>query len=238
MKLSKELNDKARLRMARQQVDAIVRSLPSRVKAAALTRKSKLPFKALSLRELLIHRIADLSQCAMELYEQNRVVPAFVLTRAVMETIALIYWLHKKLSDFRESKNVKNLDQFLMKAMLGSKDGSTGLSSHNVLTAVDHVNKKFNGFRKRYDVLCEFAHPNWSGVLGPYGKINRQKMWLDLGLNKRVPPLIIGLEPFVEGLKIFIEYYNGLGSLIRGLNDYFEGAECPNPTSKKSLPKL
>ena len=231
MRIPEEFDDEIGLRMARKQVNVIVSSLPERVDAAAFTLNSKLPFKALSLREVLIHRISELAECAMDQYEQRKLVPAFVLTRAAIETVSLIYWLHKKLSEFIESKDIDQLDGFLMKTILGSKDNTTTIESYNVLTAIDHVDKKFENFRKMYDGLCEFTHPNWSGALGAYGKIDRENIWLDLGPDVKSPPLALGLVPFLRGLAIFVEYYNDLERLIRNLNTYFEesGADSTEP---------
>ena len=45
--------------------------LPAEVSAPACTHKSKLPYKCLSLRELLIHRISDLADASIELFEHG-----------------------------------------------------------------------------------------------------------------------------------------------------------------------
>jgi uncharacterized YccA/Bax inhibitor family protein len=79
----------AELAEAKGRSDLIAKSLPLKVVAAALTFKSKLPFKALSVREVLIYRVSALSAAAVEMFEQRRLVPAAVLTRAVVETVAV-----------------------------------------------------------------------------------------------------------------------------------------------------
>ena len=200
----------------------IFTSLPLTVEAASLTWKSKIPFKAISLREVLIHRVSELSMVAVDLYECNKLVPAFVITRSIVETVAMTYWLSKRVGEFLSSKDVQKLDEFLMRAMHGSRDGTTPLESYNVLTAVDKMDKEYNGFRKMYDWLCEFTHPNWSGALGAYGKINQEKHSLSLvSKNSRVP-IILGLGPFNASLKLFEHYYNDLTEQLNALNEYFE----------------
>jgi hypothetical protein len=201
----------------------IFASLPLTVEAAALTWKSKIPFKALSLREVLIHRVSELAMVAVDLYECDKLVPAFIITRAVVETVAMTYWLSQKVGLFLDSKDIKELDEFLMKAMHGSRDSSTPLDSYNVLTAVDRMNKEYDGFRKMYDGLCEFAHPNWSGVLGAYGKVDHQRYSLSLGSKNSRVPIILGLAPFNASLKLFEHYYNDLTEQLNTLNAYFEG---------------
>ncbi len=200
----------------------IFASLPHNVEAVALTWKSKVPFKALSLREVLIHRIAELSMVAVDLFECNKLVPAFIITRAVVETVAMTYLFSQKNSEFLGSKDVKKLDEFLMKAMFGSRDSSTPLDSYNVLTAVDKMDKEYNGFRKMYDWLCEFTHPNWSGVLGAYGQLDREKYSLSLGSENSRIPIILGLAPFNASLKLFEHYYNDLAEQLSNLNEFFE----------------
>jgi hypothetical protein len=203
----------------------IFTSLPLTVEAAALTWKSKIPFKAISLREVLIHRVGELSIVAVDLYECNKLGPAFVITRAIVETVAITYWLSQRVAQFLNSKDVQKLDEFLMRAMHGSRDATTPLESYNVLTAVDKMDKEYNGFRKMYDWLCEFTHPNWSGALGAYGKINHEKYPLSLGSKNSRVSIMLGLGPFNASLKWFDHYYNNLTEQLNALNEYFENKD-------------
>lgn len=216
------LDDKKRLTLAKELTTNITECLPKEVDARAFTLESKIPFKATSLCEVLIHRIAELASIAVDLYEKDKLVSAFVITRAVIETVAMIYWLHEKVAEFLVSKDIQELDEFLTRAMLGSRDGTTNLESYNVLTAVDRADKEFPGFRKSYDHLCEFIHPNWCGALGSYGKIDRERFKLRLGSGVRRPPLTLGLSPLIGGLTIFEHYYNDLADLLYKMNDYLD----------------
>ena len=69
------------------------------------------------------------------------------------------------------------------------------MESYNVLTAVNRLDKEFGGLRQMYDNLCEFTHPNWSGVMGSYSKIDKQEYTLYLGKEHGKPPLAFGLGP-------------------------------------------
>lgn len=215
-------SDKQLLLEARVFATNMLASLPTEVPAAGLTLESKLPFKAVSFRELLIHRMADLSLVAVDLYECNKIIPAFIITRAATETVAILFVFHKKLSQFVDSKDITQLDEFLNKAMLGSRDSSSHLNSYNVLTAIDHIDKKFSGFREQYERLCEFTHPNWLGVLASYGRIDQETITLRLGEGGRKPPRVVGLVPLLQSLKIFEHYYNELAELLQKFNDYYE----------------
>lgn len=216
------LSDSDRLALAKRFASAIRSCLPKELHARSFTLKSKLPYKAGSFREVLIHRVSDLADVAIDLYESGRLVPAFVMTRAVVETTAVVYWLHKKSRDLIEKQDEKAFDEFLMKGMLGSKDKTTRYESYNVLTAVDHLDNEFPGLRDMYNTLCEFTHPNWSGVMGSYSSVESEKYLLHLGKEHRQPPLAFGLAPLIGGLSMFQHYYNELAEVLTSINDSYE----------------
>jgi hypothetical protein len=220
------LSDPDRLALAKELASNIRSSLPKELYAGAYTLKSKIPFKAASFREVLMHRVSDIAEVAVELYESNRLVPAFIVTRALIETTATLYWLHQKSCEFLEKEDEDSYDEFLMKGMLGSKDGTTKHESYNVLTAVDRLDKEFKGLRQMYDTLCEFTHPNWSGVMGSYSKLDTKENILYLGKEHANPPLAFGLGPLIAGLAIFQDYYNALADVLTAINDRYEKGEC------------
>ena len=219
------LSDSEHLALAKQLASNIRECLPRELYARSFTLKSKLPYKASSFRELLIHRLSDLADVAIELYESGRLVPAFIITRSVVETTAVAYWLYQKSQEFIEKQDEEAFDEFLMKGMLGSKDGTTKYESCNVLTAVDRLDKEFPGLRDMYNTLCEFTHPNWSGVMGSYSKIEEEKYLLHLGKEHRQLPLAFGLGSLIGGLAIFQDYYNSLAEVLKSINDRFENGK-------------
>lgn len=216
------LDDGGRIALAREFVTNFSASLPKELYAGSFTLKSKLPFKATSLREVLFHRATELGSVAVELFESNRLVPAFVVTRAIVETVAALYWLHEKVSQFLDSKDIEAFGQFLTRALVGSKDGTTQVEAYNALSAVDRLDRRFTGFRTKYDTLCEFTHPNWFGVLGSYGKLDWEELTLHLGTERRGPPISFGLDPLIMSLVIMQNYYNDLAKLLSKLNEHFE----------------
>ena len=140
------LSDDERLALAKQLASNIRGSLPTEVYAGSFTLKSKIPYKARSFREVLIHRLSDLADVAVDVYESNRLVPAFVVTRSVIETTAVIYWLYQKSSAFIEKGDEESFDEFLMKGMLGSKDGTTKYESYNALAEIlTSINEHYEG---------------------------------------------------------------------------------------------
>ena len=153
-----ELSEVEELARVKQLLFAIRASLPKELFAGSFTLRSKLPWKATQLRELLLHRFSDIADVAIELYESERIVPAFILTRALVETTSMMYWLFTRSSDFLDKWDEEAYDKFLMKGLVGTRIKPVRLESHNVLTDLDHLDKKFEGLRRMYDELCEFTH--------------------------------------------------------------------------------
>jgi len=217
MKFNK--TEKKELAKSKQLSRRLSSNLPKKIEAASLSHYSKLPFKAFSLREALIHRIAELSEVAVELFESEKSVSAIIMTRAVYETTSVLYWLYKSLEKVCTKKDLGNIDEFFMKSLFGSKNGEGSLESYNILTAIDHTDKDFKGYRNAYDSLSEFAHPNWPGLSGAYSKLNREKIILELGKEVVNIPLSVALPLLVGALTLFIDYYNEMETYLLQFNE-------------------
>ena len=211
-RLDKDLAES--LSHAKELTEEFKLNLPKKIEAASLSLKSKLPFKAVSLREVLIHRLTELSEVACDLYERKKIVSAFIITRSVMETAAMLYWLYSKVKKAVDSQDIGDINDFLNRALLGWRDTKMPAQAYNILTAVDEIDKIFNGYRSLYDSLSEFAHPNWSGVHGAYAKINTKEYSVDLGSEVTELPVAIGLPPLEGSLEVFKHYYNELSTLF------------------------
>lgn len=214
--------DVSTLLEARRLSEAIASSLPDRIQIGALTLNSKLPFKALSLREFLIHRISPLATPAVDLFERGQVIPAIVLTRAVHETVAVFYSMRKRLERFLEDKDVQALDEFLMQCLFGSRNNPGKRPARNVLSFVDDAAKNVPEFRTIYDSLSEYAHPNWAGTFGSFGEIDKENFEVKLGPTGRTRAWVTGVSALAGALMLFHHYYNDSADLIRRLNDHFE----------------
>ncbi|NVM20150.1 MAG: hypothetical protein HWN68_00030 [Desulfobacterales bacterium] len=171
---------------------------------------SKVPFKLISLRELYQYRLVDVSRAAYEQYEHGKYIPAFILTRAVMETVAMFYVCYEKLSKTLNTGVIDTTDDFLMQALFGSRDGTGTVKHYNALTEVQHVGKRSKAFEELYFSLCEFTHPNWAGVYLPYGDSREQGC---LNLTSGVDAVMaepIGTKPLLASLMLFHELYQDL----------------------------
>lgn len=119
--------------------------------------------------QVYIRRMFDLASAASDMISQGRLVPSSVLIRSCVETIGTFYYVNKKIIEFTDNCDFVAIHHLLMSAVFGRKDFDSEIKPIQILTAIDHLDKKFNGFRDLYDHLSEFAHPNANGGLGSYG---------------------------------------------------------------------
>lgn len=202
--------------------EGIASSLPLKIEAAALTFRSKLPFKALSLRELLIHRVVELSSPAVEMFERQKIVAAVVLTRSVVETVAVTYALHRALHRFAESRDSSLLNQFLTQTLMGTRWPDGEHRSTNILTLIQYVDKEVPGFEASYNALSEIAHPNWSGMLGSFGHFDHATLELRLGARATSTAFASGTNALSGSLLVFNHFYNDMIPMLQEMNFYFE----------------
>jgi hypothetical protein len=165
-------------------VDRLRGSLPQSISVAALGVKSKAPFQLLCARESLIWRTEELARNACDALERDDFAAAVILTRAVTENAALA-WKLMGVLDARSRYTPQELNDQLMRLLMGSKQWPEVPESVNVLTCLEQMDKKIPGVLSNYKSLSEFAHPNWCGVAGLYSKIDRAKYIAHFGRSLR-----------------------------------------------------
>jgi Asp-tRNA(Asn)/Glu-tRNA(Gln) amidotransferase A subunit family amidase len=202
----------------RDRLHRLESSLPKHLDAMAVSRATKLPWKALLYREALIWRMAELSRAAFENFEKDRLVAAIVLTRAVAETFAALWYLWHKIEAAVKSNNVGDIDTDLMSLISGTRIPNDPIfpQAIQILKMVDKVNKEVQGFRDQYDILCEYTHPNASGTTQSYLQHNREQLTTEFGQNSRTSEntRMIGLTNLSVSLLLFEPRYNGIAELI------------------------
>jgi hypothetical protein len=205
---------KATVEEASLLIAALKKSLLSKVAAADWGSPSKIPFKAISLRELLLHRIVDLSASAVDLYSSGKPVAAIIITRAVIETVSILYVLCAKVEGCVRHEDVDQFDEDVMKMLFGNRVEMevVPVAAVNVLSHIDKMNKKFEGVRWWYDQLSEIAHPNLEGLFGVYGGgVEQPSLTLLLGVGGRAAQSRgdnLGLPALCFCLEAGIDIYN------------------------------
>lgn len=208
--------------------EELASSLPAVIPLAGLSLNSKLPFKATSIRELLIHRMSDLASAATRQLSDGFVVPGALLTRASVETVAVLYCLNRAIEQFLESQDMDRINSFLMSSLVGARWDDHPVQSINILTLIDKVTKELPAFRSSYDSLSEYAHPNWAGLLGSYGLIDREKDELHLGGRDNSVGLETASYVLAGSLFTFKHYYNLSAANLDQFNQYFEAQGAKN----------
>ena len=147
------------------------------------------------LRESLLQRAIEIAQGALLLYRQGLIVPAFMITRACIENTSMLHMLKTKTTGVNVS-NIHGLQEYLEKAVWGSKNDDTDVEALNILKSVDKMSKLLPHIRQSYDSLSEFAHPNYAGVVASYGR--------NIGPNFTaiITPSCDDLPPFGLGILI------------------------------------
>ena len=209
----------------RERVELLESSLPRRVDAMAVSPVSKLPYKALLYREALIWRMAELGREALENFDKNKLVSAIVLTRAAVETSAALWYLCAKVDAVVKSSDVGDIDDYLMRLMMGSATGASPTDPNatdpvlprpiKVGTFLEQVEKDLGGFSHQYGILSEYAHPNWAGTGLLYSKHNPEDRFTIFGQNIRGDSTKkIGVRNLSVALMMFERSYIRIGELM------------------------
>lgn len=172
------------LETARSHLARMEPHLPTQVSAAVIGVWSKAPYKALVIRGGLLWRTQELGADAIKAYEDGRLATAALLTRAVIETVAL-HWRLGDLVAKRRGMKPNDLSDRLTEMLVGWKNDPEFPVAPNVLTMIDHLEKYVPGVRNGYDQLSEIAHPNYGGVHGLYAENDEENFVTSLGPNVR-----------------------------------------------------
>jgi hypothetical protein len=169
----------------RERVEGLRTSLPQSVDVAALGVRSKAPYQLLCTREAVIWRTEELARNACDALERNDFAAAAILTRAVTENAAMTWALMTVLDD-RSKYTPEQLNDRLMRFLAGSRfpEAPKPLHVNDLLRAIE---KEIPGVMGSYDSLSEIAHPNWSGVVGMYSKIDQEQFVTYFGRGLDAP---------------------------------------------------
>jgi len=193
-------------------------NLPKHLDAFALCSDSKLPAKVLRYRESLMWRVAELGRAAFHEFRGNRLVAGIVLTRAVAETSAALWYLRSKVDDAIKSNQVGDIDTYLVKLNVGiatappKPDEGEFPRPVKIGKFLDQVEEVIEGFGEHYGVLSEFAHPNWAGTVSLYSKFDPENLTIDFGkyIRSGEQAKALGITSLHGSLGLFEVTYNNL----------------------------
>lgn len=138
--------------------------------------KWKAPFRCWVLREAAFWRVTDLLTQSHALHQQGHGLGARILLRSGFETLATLIYLNLKMQAVMDGKlNFHKFGQVTTQLVGGRKNDTEGPVAINIVTMLDHGDKRYPGLRGIYDSLSESAHPNFEGMVWGYSKVNHDE---------------------------------------------------------------
>ena len=137
--------------------------------------KWKAPFRCWLLREAAFWRITDLLTQSLALHQQGHGLGARILLRSGFETLAALIYLNLKMQSVMDGKLNFHAFSHLTERLLGTKNDIRGAVAINVITMLDHGDKRYPGLRGIYDTLSESAHPNFEGMIWGFSKADHDE---------------------------------------------------------------
>ena len=139
-------------------------------------------FDADYFREAAFYRFIELIESSYTLYKSGLLVGSVVTGRAAQETLAVIWFVNSKLEHLSKTKELSHFTETMRRLILGWSNDEEFPEKINVLKCIDAVDKDLEGkFRRHYEMLSEYAHPNYSGTFGAYGYPNHETLEVTLG---------------------------------------------------------
>lgn len=120
-------------------------------------------YKAGCAAAALLWRAEELGRCARALLGGRDVGAALILTRALIETSAALWYLMRLVERNAEAPD-RDCDDKVTRLLVGTKSDDGMPDAINVLTMLGHAEKDVPQVEAAYAGLCEFAHPNWAGT--------------------------------------------------------------------------
>jgi len=196
------------------------------------------PSRALILRETCLYRISELVESAHENFAKDRLIAAFIMTRAIMETESLFWAFLDEIEEALKNRNIEKIRLFLSMALAGvktsqAKEMGMELKPHHVLELVrDKMGKKITFYFNQYETLSEFSHPNAAGLNQTYARIDNDQAMVFFGLNKSRVHANLALPPLVGSIEAFLYKYNESAKLLEKFvvlcEELFDGQQCCN----------
>ncbi len=143
-------------------------------------------FDADVFREAAFYRFIELTESTYALYKSNLLIGSITTARAAYETLAVLWFLNTKLENLTKTKDISHFLETIRRLLLGWSTDDEFPEKINVLKCLDAVDKTMEGkFRRHYEMLCEYAHPNNSGTFGSYTAPNHSTLEVHFGAYLR-----------------------------------------------------
>jgi hypothetical protein len=163
-------------------------------------------------RQAVLYRFIELAEATFVLLEVGNCLGAVVTVRSLQETFSVMWYLNEKCMYVVKKKDLTHFTEQLNRLMLGWKDDDLFPQPVQILNLIDKVDKRVSGYRKHYDSLSEYVHPNWKGTMGLFAKTGGKRLKVDFAKYIR------GRGPLVKHIETTLIVTMGLLSLVQ--NEY------------------
>jgi hypothetical protein len=153
-------------------------------------------WKTVVLYQCVIRRTLELTDGIERAWANREYLISVVLARVLIETTAFIWDTTVQLNNHVQAGNLDAADTLITQRALGSKmhewvAGGTPEATQ-VLTLIDRMDRSMHriagrtgpvqaSLRDHYDILSEFAHPNFLGIQNLYGTLDEKHMIYKFG---------------------------------------------------------
>jgi hypothetical protein len=175
MKPTKNLKD------ARSTLNKYKQSRILRIKPASNWLVYKPIFELEYFKESVRYRFIELAEACFTLLNGENYLGAITTARSLQETLSVMWYINDLCRYAVENKELRHFTTQMHRLILGWKNDDQFPDPINVLTLIDKVDKTVTGYRKCYDILSEYVHPNWNGTMGLFAKTNGENLKVEFG---------------------------------------------------------
>jgi hypothetical protein len=140
--------------------------------------RSKIAWKLATYQHALLHRLVALMDGAAVAWNNGCTLSAMLSARALMETFAVMAELERRVAHLLKEEDLGGLDALAQNGIFASRDPdwtkeNPETQAVNVLTCIDRLERRCEGFRCHYDMLSERCHPNSLGHNFMFSELDR-----------------------------------------------------------------
>lgn len=187
--------------------------------------------------QVVLNRVIELTESLITCVNNSNIASAFILLRALDENVSVIYDAYQRIALLIEKNDFPKVYELIFNLQYGSKqkfhiekmvteqsekgDGvyyteekvRKMFTARQILNVMDNLTKTFPKHRERYEHLCEYAHPNYDGLMGLYCE------WEDsftVNISKESLPKKDNLEIIFVSLCLFLQIFiDGYDEIVK-----------------------
>ena len=136
----------------------------------------KIVWKIETFVQSSLYRVIELIEIIEMCWDKKKFSGCFICARNIVENTAQLFYINEKIRKFSTKNDINSINKIIVESLFATRINDKMPQAISILTQIDKTDKKFNGFRGIYDLLCEVSHPNYLGLLGLYGSRDEEKL--------------------------------------------------------------